>query len=278
MLPPSMPNARHSTVPPSFSMYTPGLPGITTEHGSAAPYTFGGSGGPGFFASYPASLGVGEHPAVRRHRSATPYAPLTSSNLAYSQPVTAPMPVTNDGSLNDGRDGFWDYEAPASAPIAYSNSATFAHSYGIYLDAEAQGYPPGPIQTSSRPFAAHEIQDRTPFSADSVIAGQSLHSHGPPAQDSSRDHTMEAGAFGISTLTPEIGSDVRPSLDSVPAESAKAIGSGLPAAADQLQITVPAPEASLVHSAVPSGWGWKSYESAEPDGGLGEEVEEEYRS
>lgn len=96
---------RHSTLPPkfppNFAMFNPGLPPAagtgTPGPVEFTPYQPGGMSNP----MYPSNLGMGAPMDTRRHRSATPYAPVNSSNLAYAQPVTS---------------GSWSSDAYAAPP------------------------------------------------------------------------------------------------------------------------------------------------------------------
>lgn len=105
MPPPSMAYARHSTLPPNFSSGAP--MGGSPFHRSITP----SYGAPAHMLNVPFGT---PYDSSRRHRSATPYAPATSSNLAYAQPVIAPpvdlmgaypTPISaNDGSVLYGLD------------------------------------------------------------------------------------------------------------------------------------------------------------------------------
>lgn len=102
MPPPSMPYTRHSTLPPNFPAGAP-----MYERAGTPTY-----GPPGQMLNVPFGS---PYDVNRRNRSVTPYAPTTSSNLAYAQPVIAPpvdlmaaypTPISaNDGSaINYGLD------------------------------------------------------------------------------------------------------------------------------------------------------------------------------
>lgn len=106
MPPPSMPYTRHSTLPPNFPS-GPQVGGSPFQR-SITPSYVGQTQMLHIPFGTPYDMG-------RRHRSATPYAPTTSSNLAYAQPVIAP-PVDLMGayptpiSANDGNTGNYNLD------------------------------------------------------------------------------------------------------------------------------------------------------------------------
>lgn len=228
MLPPSA-YARHSTLPPSFAMYPPAM-GVE-RGGSRTPSYGNGSLATVYSPAGHEGTGVlGISPSlVRRHRSATPHAPLMSSNLAYAQPVVAHG--VGDRLPIEGQNQ-WGYPTPVTGNDPGNGFGIVGEGYPESAPhQQLQAYSPATDLTS----ASSQLQNP---SVSASLQGQNQFRYpntGAQISDSSPAHASATSAMSTQ-------------IELSPDSKLVSVSVGNPSRQGQ--------------SAVPTGWGWKSYEPA----------------